>query len=472
MSEPEKTRLPLLPATAPQSSLRADGSRAFVYPADVSGRFVRARRLVFFALVALWAALPWIPIGGHPAIFLDIEHRNFFLFGATFNAQDIWLFFFVLTGTAFSLLYVTAVAGRVFCGWACPQTVFLEGIYRPIERLTEGPREKRIKLAKAPWGIEKILRRSAKHLLFLATSVLVAHVFVAYFVSLPRLYAMVRSNPGAHPEAFGWAMGVTALFYGNFAWAREQVCLIICPYGRLQSVLTDPDSITIGYDEKRGEPRGKAGSEGAGDCVDCKRCVVVCPTAIDIREGMQLDCVGCTQCIDACDEIMDKLGRPRGLVRYDSLNGLAGKPRRFLRPRLLFYTAMMLLGAAVATFAFRKHVDFEANLLRQPGLPYVMEGGTVRNSFTIHVVNKRSGPEAFTIEPEPMPGVTFVVPLGRVELASFASATAPVFVSIDGREPRADFPITVRIRRVGADDPKSTITVKAPFLGPSAAVGH
>ncbi len=470
MSAQDKKHLPvLLPPTVPQGSLNADGSRSFVYPADVSGRFVTLRRVVFYALIALWAALPWIPVSGHPAIFVDVEHRKFFLFGSTFNSQDIWLMFFIITGTAFTLLYATAVAGRVWCGWACPQTVFLEGLYRPIERLTEGPREKRIKLDKAPWGLEKLLRRTVKHLLFLATSIFVAHVFVGYFVSLPRLWEMMRGNPGAHPEAFAWAASVTLILHGNFAWFREQLCLIICPYGRLQSVLVDTDSITIGYDELRGEPRGKAGTEGAGDCVDCKRCIVVCPTAIDIRHGMQLDCIGCTQCIDACDEVMDKIGRPRGLVRYDSLNGLAGKPKRFLRPRLYLYTALLVVGVVVATLAFRRHTEFEANLFRQPGLPYVMDGGQVRNSFTIHLVNKTNATETFLIEPEATAGATFVVPLARVELASFGSATAPVFVSMAAGSLHGDFPITVRIRRVGAADPSTAITVTAKFLGPSNA---
>jgi cytochrome c oxidase accessory protein FixG len=464
-----KTHLPLLPPTVIQSSLNADGSRTFVYPADAKGRFASARKVTFYALIALWAALPWIKINGHPAIFVDIEHRKFFLFGATFNSQDIWLMFFVLTGTAFTLLYATAVAGRVWCGWACPQTVFLEGLYRPIERLTEGPREKRIKLDKAPMSLEKLLRRTAKHVLFLATSIFVAHVFVGYFVSLPRLSEMVRGSPAAHPEAFAWATAVTLLFYGNFAWFREQLCIIICPYGRLQSVLVDPDSITIGYDEKRGEPRGKAGVEGNGDCIDCKRCIAVCPTAIDIRNGLQLDCIGCSACIDACDEVMDKIQKPRGLVRYDSLNGLAGKPTRVVRPRLVLYTVVLSLFLVGASFAFRRHTEFEANLFRQPGLPYVMDGGEVRNSFTIHLFNKRNGTETFVIEPEALPGAKFVVPLARVELASFGSATAPVFVSMPAASIHGEFPVTLRIRREGDADPKGVITVTGKFLAPSAA---
>ena len=468
MSEKDKHHLPVVHFSA-TSSLNTDGSRTFVQTADVRGRFDTARRVAFYALIAFWAVLPWIKIAGQPAIFVDIEHRKFFLFGATFNAQDIWLMFFLLTGTAFALLYATAVAGRVWCGWACPQTVFLEGFYRPIERLIEGPREKRIKLHNGPLTLAKVGKVALKHAIYVVLSVFVAHVFVSYFVSIPRLWDMMRHHPSEHPEAFAWAFAVTALLYGNFAWFREQLCIIICPYGRLQSALVDDDSITIGYDDKRGEPRGKVGAEGAGDCVDCKRCVVVCPTAIDIRNGMQLDCIGCTACIDACDEVMDKLGRPRGLVRYDSLNGLMKQPKRLLRPRLYVYTFFGVLGLAVATFAFKKHVEFEANVLRLPGLPYVSDAGKIRNSFEIHLVNKRGGNETFVIEPEPVVGAEFVVPLQRIELASLASARAPLFVVMDGAQFKGDFPVTVHVRRLGGEE-AGNITAVAKFLGPQVGL--
>src|SRR4051812_45530652 len=193
-----------------QSSLRADGSRNFVHPADVHGRFTKARRGVFYALITLWLLLPWIPIGHHPAVFLDLEQRRFYLFGATFNAQDIWLVFFLLTGMGFGLVYVTALLGRVWCGWACPQTVFLDGVYRPIERLVEGPREKRLRRNAGPLTVEKALRKVVKHLLFLLASAFVAHMFLSYFVSIPRMFEMVRHHPENHPEAFAWAMGTTA----------------------------------------------------------------------------------------------------------------------------------------------------------------------------------------------------------------------------------------------------------------------
>ncbi len=459
----DHTHLPVLQV---KSSLRADGSRDFVYPADVRGRFTTLRRILFFGLIGLWIALPLVKIGGNPALFLDIEHRKFFLFGATFNAQDIWLVFFLLTGLAFCLVYVTALLGRVWCGWSCPQTVFLEAIYRPIERLAEGPREKHIRRDKGRWTLERVLRKVFKHSLFVLASVFVAHMFLSYFVSLPKVFEMVRERPSEHPEAFAWAMATTAVFYGNFSWFREQLCLIVCPYGRLQSVLIDDDSMVIGYDQKRGEPRGKAHDEGKGDCVDCNRCVVVCPTGIDIRNGLQLDCVACAACIDACDEVMDKLHRPRGLVRYDSQKGLAGKARRILRPRILVYTGLLLLGAIAASFAFRKHSDFEANILRLQGAPYVVEQGVIRNSFELHVVNKRNSKETYEILPEARDGISFVVPTKEVELESLANRRIPVFISCESSKFSGDFPVMIRVHRRGAESEEDRL-VQGRFVGPS-----
>ncbi|MCA9606186.1 MAG: cytochrome c oxidase accessory protein CcoG, partial [Myxococcales bacterium] len=300
MAKNDKVQLPVIEA----SSLRKDGNRNFVHPADVKGRFVYARYVVFAILIGIWAALPWIPINGHPALFLDVQHRQFFLFGNTFNAQDAWLLFFIFSGVGLSIILVTAVVGRVWCGWACPQTVFLEGMFRRIERLVEGPRNVRIRRNDGPWSFDKIWRKVVKHALFVLSALFVSHVLLSFFVSMPSLLEMVQRSPAEHPTAFAWMLAVSFVLYGNFAWFREQFCMIICPYGRLQSVLTDRDSLVVGYDEGRGEPRGKAKDPNTGDCVDCKRCVHVCPTGIDIRNGLQLDCIGCTACIDACDEVM------------------------------------------------------------------------------------------------------------------------------------------------------------------------
>ena len=292
-------------------------------------------------------------IAGHPALFIDVAARRLFFFGMTFNSQDTWLLFFLLTGIGFALVYATALVGRVWCGWACPQTVFLEGIFRRIERFIEGPREIRMRRNAGPWNADKIARKMASHVFYGAFAVVIAHVFLSYFASLPATFRMVRQNPSAHPEAFAWAVAMSLVFYINFAWFREQLCVVLCPYGRLQSAMLDEHSLLVGYDSLRGEPRGKVSAEGAGDCVDCKRCVVVCPTGIDIRNGTQMECLACTACIDACDDVMDRLGRRRGLIRVDSEEGLAGRSRKLIRPRIVLYTALLAIGAVIALAAFR-----------------------------------------------------------------------------------------------------------------------
>jgi cytochrome c oxidase accessory protein FixG len=445
-----------------RSSLRPDGTRNVVHPADVTGRFARARRVVFLVLIAIYFGLPWIPVGGHPAVFLDLATRHFYLFGMTFNAQDVWLMTFLLLGGTFSLVYVTTLAGRVWCGWACPQTVFLEGIYRRLERWIEGPREQRMRRIAAPWNVDKVVRRVVLHGAYVGVSFVLAHVFLSYFVSLPALFAMVQRDPGAHPEAFGVAAFLTGVLYFDFAWFREQFCVVLCPYGRLQSVLLDPGSLVIGYDQARGEPRGKVKDPARGACIDCNRCVVVCPTGIDIRNGLQLDCIGCTACIDACDEIMDKVGQPRGLVRYDSLRGLAGEKTKLLRPRVLAYTAVLLVGAAVALFAFRSRSELEANLLRLRGAPFVIDGERIRNSYELHLVNKRAARTTFRLAAEAPADI--VLPVTEVTLDSLAQARVPVFVTVARAGWHGAFPVRVHV--VAADAPGVRHDASAPFLGP------
>jgi cytochrome c oxidase accessory protein FixG len=430
------TRLKLYEDKA--SSLYSDGSRNFVHPADVRGRFHTRRKLAFTGLIGLLAALPWIPIGGHPAVFLDFERRSFYLFGAAFNAQDAWLLFFLLSGVGFALIVTTAIWGRIWCGYACPQTVFLEGLFRPIERLLEGPRNERMRRNAGPATFDRLWRKTLKHAIFLALAFLLAHLILSYFVSLPRMYAMVLGSPLDHLEAFVWASALTALLYFNFFWFREQMCLVICPYGRLQSVLTDQDTLVIGYDTKRGEPRGKKNISGAGDCVDCNRCVVVCPTGIDIRNGLQIDCIGCARCIDACDDVMLKLGRAPGLVRYDSQRALSDAPRRFWRPRLLIYLALGLVGLAVAGFNLSRRTTYEANLLRLRDAPlFVVEQGYARNAFEIHLVNKRAQASTFELRGVADGGLRYTVAIPRVTLAELRDVRVPVFVGVPlDRKPR------------------------------------
>lgn len=446
------------------SSLRADGARNFVHPADVSGRFDRRRKWMFTGLIALLAGLPWLNIGGHPAVFLDFQRRSFYLFGATFNAQDAWLVFFLLTGVGFALIVMTALWGRVWCGYACPQTVFLEGLFRPIERWIEGPRSERLRRNAGPVTFDKVWRKVLKHAIYLVLAFTIAHIITSYFVSLPRLYRMVLGSPAAHPEAFAWAFTLTLVLYFNFFWFREQLCLVVCPYGRLQSVLTDHDTLVIGYDDKRGEPRGKKGAAGAGDCVDCKRCVVVCPTGIDIRNGLQIDCIGCARCADACDDVMAKLGRAPGLVRYDSQNGLSQRSKRFWRPRLALYAGLGALGLVVASVAMSHREAFEANLLRlRDAPPFVVDHGTVRNAFEVHLVNKRSGTATFELHGLPSGTLRYTIAMPTVTLQELRDQRVPVFVDFAAGTVRPGDVAQIEVRTT--DLPPKVL--KAPLIAPN-----
>jgi len=447
-------------------TINPDGSRNFLHPADVKGRFQVRKNLVFAVLIAIYIVLPWIKIGGHPAVQLDIPGRNAFLFGLTFTNQDFYLMFFVLSGIGFTLFVITSLWGRIWCGYACPQTVFLEGVYRKIERRIEGPRAKRIRRNLGPATFDKIWRKTLKHGIFLGLSVLLAHAFVAYFIPVHELGHAVFRNPAAHKTAFLWTMAWTAILYFDYSWFREQTCLIICPYGRLQSALIDRDSIIIGYDGNRGEPRSKVNDDG-GDCIDCKRCVQVCPTGIDIRNGLQLECVGCANCVDACDEIMGKIHRPPGLIRYDSLNGFEGKPRaRLLRPRVFVYAFLGLLGLTVATGSVVLRKPFEVKALRARGLPYTLEEGRVRDLYTIHIQNKQREARTYRIElpQDPArPFLKFIAPQTRLTLDALADAEVPIFAYLAREQYEAPFPLTFTVVDSASGHRRS---VKVRFRGP------
>ncbi len=443
----------MTPAPNILGSMKADGSRRTPHPADVKGRWMNRRRAVFALLVGFYVLAPFIPVGGHPMIQLDVQHRRFYLFGATFNAQDFWLVLLLLLSSLFALLFVTAWKGRVWCGWGCPQTVFLEGLYRPIERLFDGPREARIRLADAPFSVGKAARRLGKYLVFLVLSAAIAHTATAIFVSPRELVLMVEEGPGKHLEAFGLTLGFTAILMFNFTWFREQFCTVLCPYGRLQSVLHDRDSVTVAYREARGEPRGKL-QRGpvvapVGDCVDCKRCVVVCPTGIDIRNGLQMECIACTQCVDACDDVMDRLKRPRGLIDFASQNELAGKPPRTARPRLAIYAGLTAITLGTLGVSLATRTPFEANVVRtRGGMPFVIDGEVVRNPFEVHVFNKNAQRAHFSLEVRSPVQAAIVIGTPTLELDSLTDARVPVVVSID----RALLKTSVELTIVVTDD--------------------
>ncbi|MGB6222975.1 cytochrome c oxidase accessory protein CcoG [Haloferula sp.] len=381
------------------TTINQDGSRYFLHPADVKGKWTTLRRIFGFALIAVYVALPWIPINGAPALFFDVENRRFHVFGLTLVPQDLWVLFFGITGLGFTLFFVTSLLGRVWCGWACPYTVFLDHIFRRIERFVEGDAPARKKLAAAPWTKTKVVKRVIKHSLYALCAALIAHVFISYFVSIERLYGYMGEGPLAHATSFGIVAFLTAVLWFCFGYFREQFCVIMCPYGRLQGALSDDDTVNVGYDDVRGEPRGKKGST-EGDCIDCRRCVTVCPTGIDIRNGLQLECIGCTACIDACDDIMRKIDRPTGLIRYDSLKGLAHQKRRFLRPRVIAYTILGLLGMGAFTLAAtRKAKPYTAQFAKvaMAGMPFQADDAGVRNFYQLRFYNKRNQPASFSV---------------------------------------------------------------------------
>ncbi len=446
------------------TTINDDGSRYFLHPADAPGRFLFWRRLSGWALIVLYFVLPWVPVNGYPAVFLDIAHRRFHLFGWTLAAQDMWLLFFLVTGVGFSLFFVTALLGRIWCGWACPQTVFLEHVYRRIERFLEGDALQRRALDAAPWTALKTMRRGLKHLLFFVASLAITHLFLAYFVSIPDLWSFMHNAPGEHWTAFAFVFLAAGVLYFNFAWFREQLCIVICPYGRLQSALTDEHSLVIGYDVQRGEPRGKLGTPEAGACIACNRCVQVCPTGIDIRHGLQMECIGCAACIDACDEVMTRVKRATGLIRYDSLAGLTGGVTRWVRPRTIVYGVLLCIGATVATFAFSTVKPATFTVFRMGGAAYFVDRDSVRNQFLVRVLNKRADTATFTLAIEGAQAGArhsgFDTPLA---VAAMAEQMTPLVLVIDRKHYSGPFKFNVHVRDEAG---RYNITREVEFLGP------
>ncbi|MDZ4711591.1 MAG: cytochrome c oxidase accessory protein CcoG [bacterium] len=368
------------------------GGRKWIYPKKPSGRFYNARTITSIILLAILFGLPFIKIEGHPFMLLNILEMKFILFGTLFVPQDFYLFGLVMITLFVALFLITAAFGRIFCGWMCPQTIFLEMVFRKIEYIIEGDYLKQSALNKSAWNTEKLLKKGNKYLIFFIISFLIANIFLSYIIGVDQLWNIINEPVSLHYTGFFSIIIFTVIFYWIFSWFREQACILVCPYGRLQSVLLDKNSTVIAYDFIRGEPRGKLKKKEAdslGDCIDCKLCVNVCPTGIDIRNGTQLECVNCTACIDACDEVMDKVSRPRGLIKFSSMESIINKTRFRFTPRIIGYSIILVVLISVMTILFINRKDIDVNILRAPGMLYQdLPENRVSNVYNLVISNK------------------------------------------------------------------------------------
>lgn len=403
------------------STVDESGNRRWIYPKKPKGRYYNARTLVSVVLLAILFSGPFIKINGEPLLMLNILERKFVIFGQIFWPQDFHLF---LLGTIALILFIvlfTVVYGRIFCGWVCPQTIFMELVFRRIEYWIEGDYTKQRKLDKQPWNREKVLKKSSKHIIFYAIAFLIGNTFLAYIIGIEELKAIITDPPSEHVAGLTAMVLFSTAFYFVFAKFREQVCTNVCPYGRLQGVLLDRQSVVVAYDYKRGEKRGKIrkgedrDATEKGDCIDCKQCVQVCPTGIDIRNGTQLECVNCTACIDACDTIMDKVGFDRGLIRYASEEQIAEGKKFHFTTRSIAYSVVLvlILGLLFSLLAMRTEV--ETSILRTPGMLYQDQGDNkVSNLYNIKIINKTNN--AMPIHLELLDGEGTIKMVGNEQL--------------------------------------------------------
>jgi cytochrome c oxidase accessory protein FixG len=431
------------------ATLNADGTRRWLRPRPTHGGFWEKRRVVAWTLITIFLSLPHLRIAGKPAILLDLPRREFTLFGTTFLPTDTLLLMLLGVSILIGIFLATALFGRVWCGWACPQTVYMEFLFRPIERWIEGGWNQSRQLDRERSHFHP--RRLAKYAVYAVLAAILGNSFLAYFVGTDALAHWMRSSPAEHPGPFLVMAVTSAMVFFDFTWFREQTCLVACPYGRWQSVLLDRQSMIVAYDRTRGEPRGHGvgARPGLGDCVDCNACVLTCPTGIDIRDGLQMECIHCTQCADACDAVMVKVGKPVGLVRYASQESLAGHKRRLLRPRTVLYPAAFTLffGGFLVALSTRDAAD--VTLLGAIGEPFVREAGdTIVNQVRIRVTNRSRAEARYGLELVGAPEARLIAPELPMTLEPGQSRTTSVFVvapesSLEDCEGRRTTPATV-----------------------------
>jgi cytochrome c oxidase accessory protein FixG len=411
-------------------TLNEDGTRRWLRPKPSPGAWFSRRIVVAWLLIVVYIAIPHVYMNGKPSMLLDLQRREFTFFGTTFLPTDTLLLMLLAISIVIGIFLASALAGRVWCGWACPQTVYMEFVYRPLERFFEGGARGSTLIDNDRGKFHP--RRFAKHAAYLVISSFLAHTFLAYFVGWEQVVHWVFGSPKDHPVGFTIVTMTTIAMMLDFVYFREQTCMVACPYGRWQSALLDNDSLIVAYDYNRGEPRGKGKDRtGKGDCVDCQACVTTCPTGIDIRNGLQMECIHCTQCMDACDAVMRKVGRPEGLIRYSSRAALAGNGKHFLRTRTVLYPVAFALvfGAFVYQLTHKDAADI--TLLGPAGAPFEVEqDGRIVNQLRVRVANRTGVAHAYAVEVTGAERMQVIAPLSPLPVQPGRTETMPVFVTL------------------------------------------
>jgi cytochrome c oxidase accessory protein FixG len=440
-----------------------------IYPREISGRFSNWRKSAVVVLLGLFYGLAWVSWDGHQALLFDLPARKFHIFGLTLWPQDFLYLAMLLILAALSLFFFTALAGRLWCGYACPQTVWTE-LFTWIEQWTEGPRGKRMKLDRGPWTLEKVGRKTLKQLLWVALAAYTGFTFVGYFTPI-RLLGGELWHLTIGPAAAFWLFLYSLATYGNAGFLREQVCKYMCPYARFQSAMFDRSTLIIAYDQGRGEPRGArrrgavAREQGRGDCIDCTLCVQVCPTGIDIRQGLQYECIACGACIDACDDVMDKMGSPRGLIRYTTEDAARGLPVHLLRPRTLVYATLLLALTGYLGYSLMTRMPLIVDVMRDRNALYrEVNGEQIENTYTLKVINLDSGPHAYQVLAAGVDGLRVAEPTEAIRVP--AGTVSNVVVRLRLPATQAAGVQRIRISVTALDRKGIQVHENARFIGP------
>ncbi|MEQ9309948.1 MAG: cytochrome c oxidase accessory protein CcoG [Balneolaceae bacterium] len=465
------------------ATVNEQGGRNWIYPKKPSGRYYKARNIVALLLLAFFFSGPFIEIGGQPLLMINILERQFVIFGVAFWPQDLHLLVFGMLAFIVGIVLFTTIFGRLFCGWACPQTIFMEMVFRRIEYWIEGDASSQIRLNNAPWTPKKVFKKGSKHIVFYSMAFLISNLFLAYVIGKDAWFELITDPPSEHIAGLSAMIIFSGVFYGVFAFMREQVCHFVCPYGRMQSVMLDNNSINVMYDYVRGESRAKVGDRikvetrkatladlgfsedtSFGDCIDCYQCVKVCPMGIDIRNGTQLECVHCTACIDACDEIMDKIDKPRGLIRYSSENAIRSEQRKIITPRVIGYSGVLLVLVTVFVVLMGMRSDLETTILRERGTLFQeLPNNRYSNIYSIKVINKTFDEIDYDLELISPPGE--IVSLGLMNTVEGQSLVEGRFMvqlskdELEGLQTELTFAVISNGEQIE--------TVKTGFLGPN-----